>query len=68
MRSTLTQWPSVISGKLSYLPATEENTKLQKIVIKQPLPEVKRSWWNVLHLFYKPRPQNSQGKGFTIIF
>lgn len=60
IRSTLTQWPSVISGKLSYLPATEENTKLQKIVIKQPLPEVKRSWWNVLHLFYKPRPQNSQ--------
>ncbi|XP_048776452.2 acylglycerol kinase, mitochondrial-like [Ostrea edulis] len=60
IRSTLTQWPSVISGKLSYVPATEENTKLQKIVIKQAAPEVKRSWWNILHVFYKPKPQNSQ--------
>nr|XP_022323840.1 acylglycerol kinase, mitochondrial-like [Crassostrea virginica] len=60
IRSTLTQWPSVISGKISYIPATEENTKLTKIVIKQPVPEVRRSWWNILYLFYKPRPQHSQ--------
>ena len=67
IRSTLTQWPSVISGKISYIPATEENTKLTKIVIKQPVPEVRRSWWNILYLFYKPRPQHSQGKrGFFV--
>ncbi|XP_062594725.1 acylglycerol kinase, mitochondrial-like [Saccostrea cucullata] len=59
IRSTLTQWPSVISGKLSYLPATEENTKLHNVVIKKAAPEIKRSWWNILHVFYKPVQQNS---------